>query len=132
MDCSTAIRLGAQRLPQCLGLFEHDTIVNFPRRYKLRAACALGAAYLHITDYEFLEHPETLAMLVDNNDSVYKKLIETFPILSQEFSGQCPGQAFKSCNNCRSWRRDVLTAVIHLNDYHCWTRERIADWLDTL
>lgn len=26
----------------------------------------------------------------------------------------------------------VLITVTHLNDIHKWTRERIADWLDTL
>lgn len=29
-------------------------------------------------------------------------------------------------------QRHVTDAVIHLNDVHKWTREEIADWLDTL
>jgi hypothetical protein len=26
--------------------------------------------------------------------------------------------------------RDLGSTIIHLNDDHCWTRERIADWLE--
>ena len=48
--------------------------------------------------------------------------------------GVCPGM----CNRVKCPEMDrpepmhVSTAVIHLNDHHKWSRERIADWLDTL
>ncbi len=34
--------------------------------------------------------------------------------------------------NSRHGTSDIPSAVIHLNDQHMWTREQIADWLDTL
>lgn len=40
-------------------------------------------------------------------------------------------RAYVTCPVCQS-RDSVLQRVIHLNDVHNWTREAIADWLDTL
>lgn len=30
------------------------------------------------------------------------------------------------------WRGDLQSIIVHLNDNHQWTREQIADWLDSL
>lgn len=37
----------------------------------------------------------------------------------------CPG-----CSDGAHWW--ITTAVMHLNDMHHWTRERIADWVETI
>jgi hypothetical protein len=34
----------------------------------------------------------------------------------------------RNCPDCGHTNQDI---VPHLNDFHQWTRERIADWLDT-
>lgn len=37
------------------------------------------------------------------------------------------------CPECGpGWRETVYGIAIHVNDNHHWTRERIADWLDTV
>lgn len=55
-----------------------------------------------------------------------------------ESSGQVlrqviPGMRDTVPGPCRCWDRCRLeTLIVHLNDAHEWTREQIADWLDTL
>lgn len=49
------------------------------------------------------------------------KLIRAFPNLT----------TFKSCPQC-GFNNLLFGMVMHLNDYHRWERESIADWLDTL
>lgn len=36
------------------------------------------------------------------------------------------------CPACRQKQGIVEGLVVHLNDYHQWTRERIADWVATI
>lgn len=44
-----------------------------------------------------------------------------------------PGLATRvPCPVCDDYHAPVQTAVIHMNDVHRWTREAIADWLDSL
>lgn len=46
----------------------------------------------------------------------------------------CPGlpRLCATCPDCAQGPYRGELVVIHLNDYHHWTREKIADWLDTL
>ena len=39
---------------------------------------------------------------------------------------------FHPCPACSLKNKTILSVVIHLNDGHGWTREKIADWLETL
>lgn len=65
------------------------------------------------------------------------------------FSGGSLGRIHEACPNAKSqvacprpleagcvyesdWRNAVPNIVMHLNDDHGWTREQIADWLDSL
>ena len=53
-----------------------------------------------------------------------ESLIQAFPVLST--SSTCP-----ACD--RFWFRDSVSGLImHLNDYHGWSRTRIADWVLSL
>jgi hypothetical protein len=36
------------------------------------------------------------------------------------------------CPECMLINVPVLTIIPHLNDHHLWSRERIADWVETL
>jgi hypothetical protein len=38
---------------------------------------------------------------------------------------ECPNAEGYECYN-----RDLLDMIIHLNDYHHWSREKIADWVE--
>jgi hypothetical protein len=47
--------------------------------------------------------------------------------------GYNPETAFMVRADCPVCVKPTPQKILpHLNDFHCWTRERIADWLDTL
>jgi len=57
---------------------------------------------------------------------VVDELSDLFPNLHGE-QMRCPK------SKCRGkYKADLASMIQHLNDYHKWTRERIADWLDSL
>jgi hypothetical protein len=102
-ELASAIRAGASRRPeQAFG----DYFVG------RRASCALGAAY----------------------EGMYR--------LAADMSGQRPTKDLTSFFDClegtiRSCpvegckKRLLLAAmIVHLNDHHSWSREKIADWLE--
>jgi hypothetical protein len=55
-----------------------------------------------------------------------KEFIDRFPFARHEVV--CP---VSGCYG-DSWKPHLKAAIVHLNDRHHWTREDIADWLDTL
>lgn len=73
--------------------------------------CALGAAFL-------------AAGMFDSNHMVPSAVQDAkWPILAV---------IAKSCPCCRDGRQSVADMITHLNDYHTWTREAIADWVSTI
>lgn len=68
------------------------------------ATCALGAAYQ-----------------ASGSQHSWGSLCQHFPILSRLEWVECP--------ECRVPHE---TPIPHLNDDHRWTREQIADWLETI
>lgn len=110
MRLSEAIRLGSMLKPKTEGSL-----------WKAGKSCALGAAC------------DALGIRQGNDDdfSTHALGVE-FPYL----------YAAVRCPACRSvqgvWRRlfneeyDVEDVIIHLNDDHKWTRQRIADWVATI
>ena len=102
-ELASAIRAGASRRPdQAFG----DYFVGS------RASCALGAAY----------------------EGMYR--------LANDMSGQRPTRDLTSFFDCLEGtiracpiegckKRLILSAmIVHLNDHHEWSREKIADWLE--
>lgn len=102
MKLSEAIREGAKLHPQIFGSYR-----KFDRDMcEVVGTCALGAVLV--------------ATGVDVDD-----LKAAYPVLNTS-GPRCP--------QCRT-KGDGWTVhglVTHLNDLHEWTRERIADWVDTL
>lgn len=102
-ELASAIRAGAVRRPeQAFG----DYFVG------RRASCALGAAY------------EGMYRLADDMSGrrPTNDLVTFFDCLEGPIHG-CP------VDGCR--KRLMLSAmIVHLNDHHEWSRERIADWLE--
>jgi hypothetical protein len=107
MRLSEAIRLGALIRPQAFGSYFYDG-----------RSCALGAAMEAANDVD-----GRLASMED----FYQRVSIPFGELRA-----CPA---KRCHWGQHGLNDQYGAdnlVVHLNDYHRWTRERIADYIETL
>lgn len=104
LSLSSAIRLGAMLKPQGFGCGSASPLEP--------ESCALGAAY----DAAGLTSPAR--MFVD--------LAAVFPLLTTAFDGKkalpCPACGL----------RNHYGLIPHLNDYHEWTRERIADFVESI
>jgi hypothetical protein len=106
MRLSTAIREGSKVRPQnCGGGY-------FSKNGEVRS-CALGAAY------EALGNSPTLSSRV--NDALYATFSAEF-----EHVVACPQL------HCDSGLMLLRTMIVHLNDIHFWSRERIADWVQSI
>lgn len=58
-----------------------------------------------------------------HNQQLVTRLADRIPGMQEHL--KCPASAEHAA-------QDVMSLVIHLNDVHRWTREAIADWLDTV
>jgi hypothetical protein len=101
-ELAKAIRLGAARRPQCFGSY-------FDER---GGSCALGAAYDGM--YELPRQAR------EPGEVVPRHLERLFHCL-EDIVKRCP-------ESCRK-RLPLGAMIVHLNDDHGWTRERIAEWL---
>lgn len=61
---------------------------------------------------------------------VVNALIILWPAL-KDHRVLCPARTIVEDNKCFTEQR-LFRIIIHLNDYHGWSREQIADWLETL
>lgn len=106
MKLSTAIRLGSMLKRQGFGS-------RISAKRELGTSCALEAA------------AESLGLDImrdERNEPWYYGEIERlYPFLR--------GQA---CPACRAGGTSPGRVIWHLNDYHEWTREQIADWVETI
>lgn len=103
MKLSEAIRLGAMNRAQAFFRFFRDD-----------ATCANGAA---------LDACGLLDMSIDALDSRHNfALLGRFPIIGSLPRG-CPECGYESYGEFK---------IAHLNDTHRWTREQIADWVETI
>jgi hypothetical protein len=102
MKFSEAIRLGALLHPQC-----YMSLHQYDPQGQITASCALGAA----------------------KDAGYD--LAVLSLVQRNFHCPCPNAAGTPaiCKH-NVWLLDGL--VTHLNDWHHWERERIADHLDRL
>ena len=102
MRLSEAIRLGAMLKSQG---FNGDDVVH---------SCALRAAADAIGLADFKQGRRRI---LD-----YAQLRCVFPILNEQ----------RICPVLPHYSDDMLAVIWHLNDDHRWTRERIADWVETV
>lgn len=106
MKLSEAIRLGAMMKPQGFEVLIADG-----------RSCAIGAA------------ADAIGANVDDSSgsmsAVPPKLRTAFPLLSVCADSPCPSK------DCGVIRCGVSSVIIHLNDTHRWTREEIADWVES-
>ncbi len=104
MKLSEAMRLGAMIRPQGYRTYWSSK----------GGSCALGAA-LEATGYDFPSAGFGVPTLTLQNYWPFIWRIEV----------KCPG----GCPGNMELPKAIIT---HLNDDHCWTRERIADWIATI
>jgi hypothetical protein len=107
VELSEAIRIGAQKRPQ--GHWDFFTVEDGQV-----LSCALGAAFEGIANYD--ADPAGYR-------TVYRKLNECFSA-TLDAPTQCPVCHFSTV--------EVRKIIVHLNDTHRWTREAIADWVETI
>jgi hypothetical protein len=103
MRLSEAIRLGAMNRPQAYGsYFEKET----------NRTCALGAAL------------DAIGLLALSGGD--QQLYVAFPLLNLQ-------GVPSPCGCVLVIFADTLGGrITHLNDHHHWTRERIADWVESV
>lgn len=112
MKLSEAIRLGAMMKPQAFGAL-----------YDNGATCALGAA------------GDAMGILDRNrNDWIpgsTEKVWWWRPVATAE--ALCPSCGQRA-RNSYGWitSSTVEDVIVHLNNDHRWTRERIADWVESV
>ena len=103
MTLSEAMKLGSMTGPQVFdGAFD----------FRTSGSCAMGSVAI-ATGHRYC------------GADGWKVIIDTFPILRQR--GLCPVERCKSYPSTT-----VQSTIVHLNDDHRWTREQIADWIETL
>lgn len=119
-ELAAAMRKGAAIRPQTRGiLFAHKWVASGTKAY---CSCALGAAwegshpFFSVEDWvQKSESPtESIAGLVD---------VEQYFGLTKRI--EC-------INPQMGWKHEIVGTIIDLNDQRNWTREQIADWLDSL
>lgn len=111
MRLSEAMRLGAMLHPQCFG-----ALTDF------RGTCALGAAVAAANCPVVGRAAGTESTRSgDRSDLAVQVPNEWGAVLAAVCD--CP-----DCGSSRSGHR----LIAHLNDDHRWTREQIADWVETI
>lgn len=108
---SALIRQGATKYPQAFGMWwdRHDENDNWSYEQPIRAVCALGAAACAIGIERHA--PEAQTRLYKLTDSLYD-------VVEMPTGGE---------------KMDTLIGAIeYLNDDKRWTREQIADWLESI
>ena len=116
MKLSEAIRLGAMMHPQHFGDM-HEFGDDGRGNRIIIGSCALGAAL----DAGWAEDATM------GGDPVIKSLMGWYPC------PQCHLSYYQSHNiNAAAFPPFLLCVIVHLNDSHHWTRERIADWVELL
>lgn len=112
MTSKEAIREGAKLHPQTFGWLSRDG-----------GMCALGSGLYTLG---FREPADPLEIF----DAINHTLNASYPYMIDHRKVFCPNGNILTCHGeDEHWCLREL--VLHLNDTHKWTREAIADWLET-
>jgi len=133
MKLSQAIRIGAAKRPQCEG-----SLFGFIRKSRGDEECEIGSC-------AWGAGLEGAGIVTDEDKMLHAALdygrhIEKFDGLMSAIYGTSleddSGIPLYPCpvDDCDGGHEDTESSlddmIVHLNDYHEWTREAIADWLD--
>lgn len=115
------------------------TVLQCPHGYRIRSM-----SYIHSYDHEYaimgwanfifntaeqecnLKHGVNFP--AQQGASVVQQLRQVFS--GMDYKASCPDPIYDVCHYDKSL--SVSALVPHLNDCHQWSREKIADWLDSL
>ena len=135
MRLSEAMRLGAMLRPQAFGaVFKVHEGPDGP----VIASCATGAVNegaglrtvkLSESSGEVLIHLGPASAGGQPVVEQWSELLERV-VVCPELG--CDGKDQYSVMHSIPLHFDVSRAIIHLNDFHRWTRERIADWVESI
>lgn len=109
---SHLIREGATLAPQCYGTLFYFRAVD-SGAYPFDGLSAMGAAHMAYESRKTL-NPKNIPKLSRFLPGAYER------------GSQCP-----ECQT-NNFDGSIVYTVTHLNDDHRWTRERIADWLESI
>ena len=109
MRLSDAIREGCKTTTQEHGSYIERNDAGEPVR-----ACALGAAMIGVGDNDYTNAMFELEVFWPELDTGNRAMRHP-----------CPAPFCPVAGN-------LFLVITHLNDTHCWTREDIADFIDTL
>ena len=110
MRLSEAIRLGGMQWPQGFdGYMDRET------------RCALAGA----SDVAGIAGTR-IRSSSDRVSVDYGAMLDRFPILGTKHLSGC------ACEHWNVTPEPLQDIIIHFNDRHQWTRERIADWVETI
>jgi hypothetical protein len=133
MKLSEAIRLGAMMRPQSFsGLYEEHSRGILGLTTQRETSCAIGAAYEAAGVTPVTETAKKGDVLGGFRGQISiaqgGETLIVYPDPWYAFT-----QTVRACPVCS--KEDALTIsrmIPHLNDHHRWTRERIADWVETI
>ena len=106
---SEAIREGAKLRPQAGQLFKRLPSGEV-------GSCAIGAGYEAITGDVDLRR----------STSIYSAIVKLYPYIDTDEVFECH---VRGCEEPALFGLSEM--ILHLNDDHLWTREQIADWLES-
>lgn len=129
MRLSEAIRLGSMLHPQGFGTFVGEIGESGFDHSKIRETCALAAGWEAAGAASHIETaPRDIVGVRGMTPAGAQMVVLEFPpawgIWLKE-RAPCPG-------HCIGGDLPVFAVIAHLNDFHRWTREAIADWIATV
>lgn len=91
---------------------------------------------VHLANNEASSHKIVLSndgvsLFSTNQGTLLSKKSQDLPGVSNVVQ-DCPEVSCKHVYDFKGKSTSVMDMVMHLNDYHRWTREQIADWIDEL
>ena len=122
MRLSEAIRLGSLIRPQAYyAWFSRDG-----------SSCAIGAA-IEACGVEFVPGMNTKQAEVVLKEFQASEYFQDFKKTLAKNTDVCPecGEAVKHRGQQEDVKPNISSVIVHLNNEHRWTRERIADWVGT-
>lgn len=133
MKLNEAIRLGAMMKPQAFGELRGRRLKTGWRGWFLRereaVTCAWGAALdAHHLPTKMVPRSERLSQLRGAISEPEGAMVEVSCVPDEWSVLYMP----VVCPACSGFPESVFNLIAHLNDTHYWTRERIADWVETL
>ena len=116
-----AMREGAKLRPQATGVLFRTLCLEDGGERQI-CSCALGAAWEGSHPAFNPKHWLEESVKIDGETIGLSDVERYFGLVSR----------IECINPAKGWKHEIVGTIIDLNDQCDWTREQIADWLDTL